>query len=431
VNGDGLGDLVIGARFSSPGGKRTAGESYVVFGQKSGFSSNLELSELDGTNGFAISGVSEGDNLGLSVSSAGDFNGDGFDDLILGAPLADPNGKNLAGTSYVLFGKAEAFAATVDLAELDDSGGFALNGIEAGDSLGKVSSAGDVNGDGFDDLIIGAPTADAGGKSSAGESYVVFGGPQFGAVEGVERVGGPGDDSLVGGDGDDTLTGNGGDDTLVGKQGDDGVAGGRQHDLLKGGGGNDTLMGEQGHDTLNGGHGNDSLDGGALGDKLRGGDGNDTLDGGDGWDRLVGNKGDDSLSGGDGFDYLFGNWGNDTLNGGAYADVLKGGENNDLLRGEAGDDWLDGGAGADTLTGGDGSDVFNFGFAGRGGADVITDFARGADTIRIGGYGIADFATLTITEQNGNSQVDLTAVDGGTILVEGVTGLDADDFAFG
>ncbi len=173
VNGDGFDDVIIGAPFADPNGE-LSGSSYVVFGKASGFNAAMNLSDLDGNNGFRLDGVSAYARLGLSVSNAGDVNGDGFDDVIVGAYGADPNGF-ASGSSYVVFGKASGFDATMDLSSLDGANGFRLAGVAENDRSGiSVSSAGDVNGDGFDDVIIGADKADPNGYSS-GSSYVVFG----------------------------------------------------------------------------------------------------------------------------------------------------------------------------------------------------------------------------------------------------------------
>src|SRR4028119_1254690 len=131
------------------------------------FGPTFNLSDLNGSNGFAINGIGANDWSGSSVSRAGDVNGDGIDDLIIGANSADPNGIYAAGQSYVVFGSNSGFGAGLDLSELNGSNGFAINGIGAYDLSGlSVSSAGDVNGDGFDDLIIGAFRADPTGTSS-------------------------------------------------------------------------------------------------------------------------------------------------------------------------------------------------------------------------------------------------------------------------
>jgi Ca2+-binding RTX toxin-like protein len=151
INGDGLGDVAIGA----PNANSFAGATYVVFGKNN--SNDVNLASL-GTGGFVINGSATNDILGTSVNRAGDVNNDGLQDIIVNATGAD--------TAYVIFGKADN--AAVDVSNFA-SEGYAITGLPDGDLI--VSDAGDVNGDNLDDVIIGTP----GLNNGAGAAYVIFG----------------------------------------------------------------------------------------------------------------------------------------------------------------------------------------------------------------------------------------------------------------
>ena len=114
---------------------------------------------------------------GYSVSGAGDVNGDGLDDLVIGSYYASRNGKTNAGTSYVIFGSPMLGSiGTIELSNLTNPVGLVINGAASNDFSGySVSGAGDVNGDGLDDLVIGGYYASRNGKAYAGVSYVILG----------------------------------------------------------------------------------------------------------------------------------------------------------------------------------------------------------------------------------------------------------------
>ena len=176
VNGDGFDDIIIGAPHADPNKKKDSGSSYVIFGKRSGFAATMNLSALNGRNGFRLNGADSYDESGNAVASAGDINGDGYDDIIIGARQADPNGSQNGGSSYVIFGKRSGFAATMNLSALNGRNGFRLNGADSYDESGNaVASAGDINGDGYDDIIIGARQADKDYSTDNGAAYVVFG----------------------------------------------------------------------------------------------------------------------------------------------------------------------------------------------------------------------------------------------------------------
>ena len=165
VNGDGFADVIVGAPLTDAGGFNR-GAAYVVFGGAGLGGSTLTLNAL-GTGGFTLNGFQDNARAGGSVSGAGDVNGDGFADVIVGAKFTFVNG-NRTGAAYVVFGGAGLGGSTLTLNALG-TGGLTLNGFENGAYAGwSVSGAGDVNGDGFADVIVGAPYTDAGGGPRRG-----------------------------------------------------------------------------------------------------------------------------------------------------------------------------------------------------------------------------------------------------------------------
>ncbi|MGC5198515.1 integrin alpha, partial [Aphanothece microscopica] len=169
-------------------------------------------------------------------------------DLIIGAPAGDDGGDG-AGEAYVVFGAAGGFGVAdgagrqvIDLTTLSPAQGFIIQGDMPADSAGRsVSAAGDVNRDGFDDLIVGAPNGEDAGFW-AGEGYVVFGGAFGGSTAPVTTTGTAAAEMLIGAAGDDTLTGGGGLDAFSGGAGDDRlVAADAGFRRVHGGNGTDTL----------------------------------------------------------------------------------------------------------------------------------------------------------------------------------------------
>jgi hypothetical protein len=170
VNGDGIGDVIIGAYRADNNARTSSGSAYVVFGKAT--TTTVDLNAL-GAGGFRIDGAAANDYAGWAVAGAGDVNGDGLADVIVGAYLADNNARTNSGSAYVVFGKRAT--AAIDLNALG-AGGFRIDGAVAGDAAGYgVAGAGDVNGDGRADVIVGAYLASNNGRTNSGSAYVVFG----------------------------------------------------------------------------------------------------------------------------------------------------------------------------------------------------------------------------------------------------------------
>ena len=168
VDGDGLDDLFVGA-FANDAGGTNAGKAYLILGSSlaASTSTTIDLSNAD----FAFIGESANDSAGSSVSTAGDVDGDGLDDIIVGAPYNDA-GTNDAGKAYLILGSS--LAASTSTAISLSNADFALIGENTYDTAGSVSTAGDVDGDGLDDIIVGA-RYNADGGSRAGKAYLILG----------------------------------------------------------------------------------------------------------------------------------------------------------------------------------------------------------------------------------------------------------------
>ncbi|MFO0626624.1 MAG: VCBS repeat-containing protein [Polyangiales bacterium] len=158
VNGDGYCDLAVGARLEDPRGRQGAGTVRLFHGSASGIGTTVAT---------LLEGLNANDQFGVTVARAGDVNGDGFDDLLVGASLASPGGRVSAGTAALFLGANGGLATTS--ARL-------YEGLAAGDRLGvAVGGGGDVNGDGLDDYLVGAFRASPGASASAGSASVFHG----------------------------------------------------------------------------------------------------------------------------------------------------------------------------------------------------------------------------------------------------------------
>jgi len=187
VNGDLIPDLLIGGQFSDPPAKADAGRGWIVYGSAS-LPASLTLNAL-GAQGVIINGQNAGERFGTKIEGAGDVNGDGRDDVLVSSPLADPavGTGNDAGRSYLIYGSA-SLPGTIEAGNIGGSiAGVVFTGIDgattnapSGDRAGiALAAGGDVNDDGYADLLIASSNGDANGDNAAGEVYLIEGGPSL------------------------------------------------------------------------------------------------------------------------------------------------------------------------------------------------------------------------------------------------------------
>ena len=187
INDDGVDDLVVGD-YGAAAENGSTGRSYVIFGQDlsdedSGTSYQVDLTQFSNGSdlGFIIEGDFETGYLGYSVGAAGDVNGDKIDDFIVTAPGAEVAEQNV-GAAYVIFGQKHLGSDPIfDLGSLDGTNGFVILGGDAGIDLGTsvATQAGDINNDGFDDIILGAGKWHDDGDESIGGVHIIYGQAMF------------------------------------------------------------------------------------------------------------------------------------------------------------------------------------------------------------------------------------------------------------
>jgi Ca2+-binding RTX toxin-like protein len=177
LTGDGLPDVFVGAPFANGSGRTDSGAAYLVAGRSGATAVDLAAS---GAAAYTVSGAAASDFAGTAVAQGGDYDGDGWADLLVGAPGADNNGRSGSGSAYVLFGARSG--GTTDLAVAGSA--WRIDGQAAGDATGTALDGGtDLNADGRADLAIGSPYNDSYGRTDNGSVRVLYGGGFGGVVD--------------------------------------------------------------------------------------------------------------------------------------------------------------------------------------------------------------------------------------------------------
>jgi hypothetical protein len=178
LDGNGRADLVVGNGIYTWPGTPVDGTGVVAVYLDPTDAPTHSLADATPPHGFRIYRETPTDEFGMTMAGAGDVNGDGLEDVVIGAPRADPLGRTHAGTAWVIYGSSTPADIHVD--SLDPSQGFRIDGPTSDDFLGNAVAGGaDVNGDGYDDVVVAVPFA----STDASSVVVVFGSPDGGDVD--------------------------------------------------------------------------------------------------------------------------------------------------------------------------------------------------------------------------------------------------------
>ena len=145
INNDGLEDMAFGSEIATANGLQYAGATYIIFGSSTPYPNPFDLTTLDGTNGFIVKGIAYDERRGSTIAGVGDINGDGIDDLIIGSSSTSPD-------DMVIYGKT-SFPAVLTINDINGTNGFLIDTPGSN----QIAGLGDVNGDGINDFIIATP----------------------------------------------------------------------------------------------------------------------------------------------------------------------------------------------------------------------------------------------------------------------------------
>ena len=175
INGDSIDDFAVAAPFTSYSSRPAAGIVWFIYGTTVA-PAHIDLASLAPEVGFQIGGAFDDDQFGVAVDNVGDFNGDGLADILIGAYHYDAPGTTDSGAAYLIYGITSLVGFDMR-SFVTGAFGIRFLGAASGDETGKaVSGAGDINGDGKMDLLIGAPAADhLDGRVDSGAVYAIFG----------------------------------------------------------------------------------------------------------------------------------------------------------------------------------------------------------------------------------------------------------------